>query len=69
MQALPGLSGYDLPYQKSLSPLVAEDVPGDPKESESLRTAKSPSKASEELLPRTVECQTALLHQFGEAAL
>lgn len=70
VQALLGLSGYDLPYQKSPSPLVAEDdAPGDPKESESLRTAKNPSKASEELLPRMVEYQTALLHQFGEVAL
>lgn len=70
VQALLGLSGYDLPYQKSPSPLVAEDdAPGDPKASESLRTAKNPSKASEELLPRMVEYQTALLHQFGEVAL
>lgn len=70
MQALLGLSGYDLPYQKSLSPLVAEeDAPGDLKESESLRTTKSPSKASEELLPRMVEYQPALLHQFREVAL
>lgn len=41
--ALPALSGSSHPCEKSPSPLVAEATPGDPKESEPLRTAKSPS--------------------------